>query len=268
MLVWLWLWLWLWLCVERAVLTHVVVVVRPQFLRRMQAKEEERKRKLEEARKPQHSHQPKISRGTKKLLASRGDSGGFLKRVEKNALRKNYDALRRKERDGGVDPHCTFKPKINESSAKRKPRSYVEMSVGDAARRETAQRLLKLKAEQDELAGLTFRPKTNRNVDVSGKLNVLSDPDSYLRRVAAEARALKERQARAASEAQMKECVVCCGVRRRVCARGGSLRCCAVVVPRAQVRRVQLPTENPRGAGVHQAHRTVYGSHQGSAATA
>lgn len=187
----------------------------------MQAKEEERKRKLEEARKPQHSHQPKISRGTKKLLASRGDSGGFLKRVEKNALRKNYDALRRKERDGGVDPHCTFKPKINESSAKRKPRSYVEMSVGDAARRETAQRLLKLKAEQDELAGLTFRPKTNRNVDVSGKLNVLSDPDSYLRRVAAEARALKERQARAASEAQMKECVVCCGVRRRVCARGG-----------------------------------------------
>ena len=231
--VFVWLWavgcgLRLWLCVERAVLTYVVAVVRPQFLRRMQAKEEERKRKLEEARKPQHSHQPKISRGTKKLLASRGDSGGFLKRVEKNALRKNYDALRRKERDGGVDPHCTFKPKINESSAKRKPRSYVEMSVGDAARRETAQRLLKLKAEQDELAGLTFRPKTNRNVDVSGKLNVLSDPDSYLRRVAAEARALKERQARAASEAQMKECVVCCGVRRRVCARGGKLTllCC------------------------------------------
>lgn len=176
----------------------------------MRQKEAERKRKLEEARKPQYTHKPKLSEGSKKLIAERGRTGGFLKRVEKNALRKEYDVQRRKERER-LDGQCTFKPRINATSAKRKPRSFVEMSRGDALKRETAQRLLRLKAEQDELAGLTFRPKTNvsgrHGKEVSGRLNVLSDPESYLKRVAAEAQALEDKQRRAVQEAQMRECV-------------------------------------------------------------
>ena len=77
----------------------------------MKAKEDERQRKLEEARKPQYSHTPELSAGSRKLLATRGHTGGFLERVAINARRKeNNDIVRRKHQR--VDAECTFKPKI------------------------------------------------------------------------------------------------------------------------------------------------------------
>ncbi len=44
-------------------------------------------------------------------------------------------------------------------------------------------RMLKLQREQEELANLTFKPKLNVNSKVTGKLKILSEPDTYLARV-------------------------------------------------------------------------------------
>lgn len=46
------------------------------------------------------------------------------------------------------DPDCTFKPKITARSANLHPRSVVELSRGDQLKRETTQRLTRLRAEQ------------------------------------------------------------------------------------------------------------------------
>lgn len=46
------------------------------------------------------------------------------------------------------DPDCTFKPKITARSANLQARSVVELSRGDQLKRETTQRLTRLRAEQ------------------------------------------------------------------------------------------------------------------------
>jgi hypothetical protein len=59
------------------------------------------------------------------------------------------------------DPECTFHPAINASSRTMKARSVTELSRGDALKRETAARLLKLQLEQADLGGITFQPRIN-----------------------------------------------------------------------------------------------------------
>lgn len=51
------------------------------------------------------------------------------------------------------DPECTFTPAINPSSKQLPGRSAVELSRGDALRRETSQRLLKMRVEAEMLEG-------------------------------------------------------------------------------------------------------------------
>lgn len=46
------------------------------------------------------------------------------------------------------DPDCTFKPKITARSANLQARSVLELSRGDQLKRETTQRLTRLRAEQ------------------------------------------------------------------------------------------------------------------------
>ena len=50
------------------------------------------------------------------------------------------------------DPDCTFKPKITARSANLQARSVVELSRGDQLKRETTQRLTRLRAEQVQTA--------------------------------------------------------------------------------------------------------------------
>lgn len=59
------------------------------------------------------------------------------------------------------DPECTFTPRINPVSRKLAPRSATELSQGDALRRETAIRMLKLKTETKDMAGFSFQPRIN-----------------------------------------------------------------------------------------------------------
>ncbi|KAF4317635.1 hypothetical protein BBO99_00003985 [Phytophthora kernoviae] len=108
------------------------------------------------------------------------------------------------------DPNCTFKPAINQTSVKRKPRSITELSRGDLLRRETTQRLMKLKMEQEEMAALTFRPQLSRMSErAEGKLKILSSPDTYLQRIQQQSQAHTIKQRRAMQEKEMGEFAEC-----------------------------------------------------------
>ena len=64
-------------------------------------------------------------------------------------------------------------------------RSSYELSRGDLLKRETSQRMLKLKMEQEELKKLTFQPKVSRKAqNIKSTLQLQEDPDGYLGRQA------------------------------------------------------------------------------------
>lgn len=82
------------------------------------------------------------------------------------------------------------------------------MSRGDSLKRETSARLMKLNAEQDELAGLTFKPDINTS-KVEGRLRIMSEPDTYIQRLQKESKLFSDRQRRALQEQEMKEFSEC-----------------------------------------------------------
>ena len=59
------------------------------------------------------------------------------------------------------DPDCTFAPAINPYSQGLRRRTFSDMSRGDALKKETATRLLRLRLEQEDLSGVTFKPAIN-----------------------------------------------------------------------------------------------------------
>ena len=84
--------------------------------------------------------------------------GEFLDRVERDVLRRT-DSESRLLASGRADNGCTFHPNILEKSERLRGRSSYEMSRGDLLRRETNQRMMKLRLEREELAELTFQPE-------------------------------------------------------------------------------------------------------------
>ena len=84
------------------------------------------------------------------------------------------------------------------------------MSRGDSLKRETTARLMKLKAEQDELAGLTFQPTINRrSAQAQGRLQIQKHPDTYIQRLQKEAKLFSDRQRRIVQEQEQKEFAEC-----------------------------------------------------------
>ena len=178
------------------------------FLERQNRIEMRRQKRIHDLRRANTpTHKPKLCDKSMKLTTGGAKGGSFLQRVAKDALRKEHDALRQKALTS-KEPECTFKPNINTVSANRKARSVVEMSRGDSLKRETSARLMKLKQEQEELAGLTFKPALN-TTNVKGRLQVLTDPDSYVQRLAKESRAFNEKALRAKQESDLKETAEC-----------------------------------------------------------
>lgn len=97
----------------------------------------------------------------------------------------------------------TFTPTISEFAAKRSSRRSVdEMSTGDALRRETSRRLLKLKAEHDEKRTNSFKPKlvAHQRPSAQSKLRLSSAPDTYLDRLKRESERRVEQRRRALDE--------------------------------------------------------------------
>ncbi len=156
----------------------------------------------------QPTHRPQLCSKSLELI-EKNASGSFLDRISKGAVRQEQHALQQRAAVS-MDPECTFAPRINPSSRKRPPRSAAEMSVGDALKRETAVRLMRLRAEQEELDGATFKPAINpASAAAGGRLRIQDDPDNYVRRVA-EAAAVAEKRTRLArlesSRAELQEC--------------------------------------------------------------
>lgn len=138
-----------------------------------------------------------------------GDAPNFLERVSRTAVGHEHAQLKARARLAR-EPECTFTPAINPVSAARPRRSVVELSRGDALKKETAQRLLKLRAEAEELEGVTFAPVINeRSKQAEGRLRILVEPDNYVQRLQAENLLAQERAAQAAAEAANAELSQC-----------------------------------------------------------
>ncbi|ETW06161.1 hypothetical protein H310_03743 [Aphanomyces invadans] len=181
-----------------------------EFMRRQVAQERERQRRLDAAR-THHTFEfkPAINKKSNDIM-QQGRKGDFIERVAKYALRKEHDKL--KNRSIKLqDPQCTFKPKINDVSASRAARSVTELSRGDLLRRETSQRLMKLRMEQHEMSQLTFKPAVNPSTipHVESKLKVLSSPETYVQRLQEHTLKLYEKQRKALQEQEVQEFSEC-----------------------------------------------------------
>ena len=82
---------------------------------------------------------------------------------------------------------CRFKPRLTRKAKQRRARSYSEMSVGDAKRREASVRITKLEQERDIADKLSFEPKLHQGAVASrlsqvvdGKLRITSEPETYV----------------------------------------------------------------------------------------
>jgi hypothetical protein len=79
---------------------------------------------------------------------------------------------------------------------------------GDALKKETAQRLLKLRAEAEELEGVTFAPVINeRSKQAEGRLRILVEPDNYVQRL----------------QVRLLLCVALVGWRAELCSRSSAV---------------------------------------------
>ncbi|TMW66095.1 hypothetical protein Poli38472_003860 [Pythium oligandrum] len=179
------------------------------FLERQQFHEQARRKKLETTQQQLvPPHKPSINKKSLMMMEN-GRKGDFLERITKYAIRKEQDTVKKKTVRVS-DPNCTFKPTINTYSAKRQPRSVTELSRGDLLRRETTQRLMKLKMEQEEMASLTFRPQLNRvSQRIEGRLKILDSPDTYLQRIQQQSQAQTIKHRRAVQEKEMEEFAEC-----------------------------------------------------------
>jgi hypothetical protein len=180
-----------------------------EFLSRQAAAARKKEEGVEAARRAAApSLQPALCERSLRIVQSKG-AGPFLDRIVHDAIRMEHDNLRTQARHSH-DPECTFAPAINPSSRAMRPRSVVDMSRGDALKRETAARLLRLKIEQEDLEGITFRPRINERSRVSeGRLRILSDPDNYVRRIQRDQDAQAERARRALSDKEAAERAAC-----------------------------------------------------------
>lgn len=81
-----------------------------------------------------------------------------------------------------VGGEYTFHPEVSTRAQKMRPRSVYELSRGDLHKKETNQRILRLRQEQEELQNLTFQPSINDNKKVRSTLQLLDNPGGFLER--------------------------------------------------------------------------------------
>eukprot|EP00903_Cladosiphon_okamuranus_P016343 g15071.t1 len=181
------------------------------FLSRQNKMETDKLKHIEQIQvMQQYTFKPEICPESTKIHQE-SNKGDFLQRVAREAARKEHEAVRQKAA-GLHDPDCTFKPKITARSANLQARSVVELSRGDQLKRETTQRLTRLRAEQELLADTTFRPRINADAAsrmAVSKLKVVSDPGNYIATVENLRRRKEESVVRGAIEKAAKEVEGC-----------------------------------------------------------
>jgi hypothetical protein len=108
--------------------------------------------------------------------------GEFLDRVQQDVLRREQSSTRLVAKS--LDPNHTFHPEVSARGARMRTRSIYELSRGDLHKKETNQRILRLKTEQEELKNLTFQPEINRNSqkNIRSTLQLHDNPGGFLER--------------------------------------------------------------------------------------
>ena len=135
--------------------------------------------------------------------------GEFLDRVERDVLRR-CDSENRLLASGKKDFGCTFHPTILGKSEKLRGRSSYEMSRGDLLRRETSQRMMKLRLEREELTEYTFQPEIShlaRNTESA--LRLKENPSFFLeyhKSTQARREELKEKEKQMREEKELELC--------------------------------------------------------------
>lgn len=143
---------------------------------------------MQQATKPKFT--PELCR--KSLSISRSTNrGDFLERVDRDNQRRLHETV--KKQTAVADAENTFNPELSKKAERMRPRSSYEMSRGDLLKKETNQRLLKLRMEQEELKKLTFTPQVSKMAQKSqSTLKLNEDPKGYIQR---HTRAEKEKDA-------------------------------------------------------------------------
>lgn len=121
---------------------------------------------------------PELCRKSLKITSST-NRGDFLERLERDNQRRIHETAK-KIPSGENFP---FQPELTKRAEKMRPRTSYELSRGDLLKKETSQRMLKLKMEQEELKKLTFKPEVSKRAqNMKSTLMLQEDPDGYVSR--------------------------------------------------------------------------------------
>lgn len=150
------------------------------FLGRMEQCEARREQRITQTSKSvTPKFQPKLCKRSIEL-STRNTKGEFLERVERDVLRRNDHELRAAV---AQDEKCTFKPQLTTKSDKQRTRTVFEMSRGDMLKRDTTNRMMRLRNDQEELAEMTFKPeittKAKKIGDSTAKVSI-KDTNKFL----------------------------------------------------------------------------------------
>lgn len=134
--------------------------------------------------------------------------GTFMDRLERDRLRREHDEQRKAIMSQAV-PH-SFKPELTKKSAKMRARTAHEMSKGDLMKRETNQRLLRLRMEQAQLSEMTFKPRISPAGQANtGKLRLSASTEQYLATIKAMQKRKHDKAVKAQQEREMNELEGC-----------------------------------------------------------
>ena len=107
--------------------------------------------------------QPQLCKKSMQILLQ-NNKGDFLERVERDVLRRADHEIR-----AAVipDEKCTFQPSITRKSEKLPSRNVYEMSRGDQMKRITANRMMRMRSEEEELQENTFKPQISKKAQAA-----------------------------------------------------------------------------------------------------
>jgi hypothetical protein len=98
----------------------------------------------------------------------------FLERLERDVLKRveTEQKILNSPKDKSL-----FTPQLSSKAEKLRSRSVDEMSNGDLLRRQTLQRMMKMRSEQEELSEYTFQPELSVKAQRSGQSKLFSTDD-------------------------------------------------------------------------------------------
>ena len=122
-----------------------------------------------------------ISKNKSLQLSTKTAKGEFLERVERDVLNRKDNHSKLIELN---ESKIIFQPNINNRSKKLLPRSSYDMSRGDLLRKETNNRMTRLKLQQEESIELTFQPeiskKVNDNIQIKSIIKTMTDNGQFI----------------------------------------------------------------------------------------